>query len=378
MENKLIDMHIHTKSSYDAVNSIEDILTIAEKNNCSYIAITDHNSLNEINEFYNKNKIKKYNVYANVKNIKLVSGVEVTSKLKINGKNNTVHLLVYGPRNLKSSPIGRLVDIKNKHDNVINYGIIDYLKKHNINITEEQLNNYITLKLKSGNNFPRIEKSDIIKINKMYNIVSSAFELENVLNSFNRNHYLNLSAKDVINLAHKSDAFCLIAHPSINLRDERLQSLGAKLLAKYNLDGFEKDYNKKNRRSLNVFENKLTNYSNKKLVSTAGSDNHNINRNNNIGSTYYKKLYETDYNLPQYIEKLQTRRLSRVKALGEKYNSLAPIVKISNNNLTSGDTKKYESTLYFPTITPELETLRYYKNLSNNILNSNNTKTMVS
>lgn len=377
--DKVIDMHLHTKSSFDAKSRIEDILQAANNKSCSYIAITDHNSLNEIDKYYKKLKADKRNVYVQVGSVKVVAGTEVTSKLNINYQTNkTVHLLVYGPKNLKNSLIGKLIDLKRLHDNKVNYDVLHYIENQlNVKFTEQQIKEYIEIKKQNGKKFERFDRQDVLNINKRYAVISNRIKLEETLKNYRFKPYLSLNAKDVIEFAHKSDAICLIAHPSINLNNKYLQETGAKALAQYGIDGAEIDYNKKDRTSNNIFFSQLSKYSTKQLITSAGSDNHDILNKRYIGRTYYKKLYEKDYIIANYAEKLQERVKTKAKILADKYSYVQPLIKSSEFMNINKNPVTVTETLYFQRITPMINSLNNYKNISQSHL-MNNQKTLAS
>ena len=79
---KRIDLHIHTTKS-DGVLTPKEVIDEAYKNGVSVIAITDHDTIDAYNEEIFK--------YAEDKNIKLISGVEISTKIKKCG----IHVLGY-------------------------------------------------------------------------------------------------------------------------------------------------------------------------------------------------------------------------------------------------------------------------------------------
>ena len=79
---KIIDLHIHSNLS-DGVLSPKEIVDEAVKNGVSVIAITDHDTIDAYNdELYN---------YAKNKNIKIINGVEISTKTDKTG----IHVLGY-------------------------------------------------------------------------------------------------------------------------------------------------------------------------------------------------------------------------------------------------------------------------------------------
>ena len=79
---KLIDLHIHTVCS-DGVLTPKEVIDEALTNKVSTIAICDHDTI----EAYNEELFE----YAKEKNIKLIPGVEISTKTKKCG----IHVLGY-------------------------------------------------------------------------------------------------------------------------------------------------------------------------------------------------------------------------------------------------------------------------------------------
>ena len=101
---KRIDLHIHTTLS-DGTLTPKEVIDEAVKNNVSVISIADHDTI----EAYNDELF----LYANSKNIKLISGVEISTKTNKAG----IHVLGYN-FDLEDRKFGeRLSKIRNaRHD----------------------------------------------------------------------------------------------------------------------------------------------------------------------------------------------------------------------------------------------------------------------
>ena len=69
----MIDLHIHSKYSFDGSDDLTEILKMAEQQKLSYISITDHNNTDAYFELENLD-IKKY--YSG----KIIPGIEINSK----------------------------------------------------------------------------------------------------------------------------------------------------------------------------------------------------------------------------------------------------------------------------------------------------------
>ena len=80
--NKNVDFHIHTNMS-DGEFSPKEIIDMAIKNKVSHISITDHDTLAAYTD--------ELFEYANLKNINLITGVEISTKINKAG----LHILGY-------------------------------------------------------------------------------------------------------------------------------------------------------------------------------------------------------------------------------------------------------------------------------------------
>lgn len=144
---KKIDLHIHTIYS-DGILSPKQVIDEAKKNGVSVIAITDHDTIAAYNdEFYQ---------YAKTKNIKIINGVEISTKFK----KCSIHVLGYN------------IDINNKK-------LKDKLQ-FLINSRHEYLNN-VAIKLRKLGYILNVEQ--LIKIES----VTKAHIALDILN--NKNNY---------------------------------------------------------------------------------------------------------------------------------------------------------------------------------------------
>ncbi len=120
----MIDLHVHTTASDGQYTPAEIVKKAAEKN-LKAIAITDHDTVNGLEEA--KKTAKEYQ-------IDLVPGIE----LNINGSPGEFHLLGLGLQNTSSSLNNILANvIKNRE--VRNENIIKKMQEDGINITLEEM-----------------------------------------------------------------------------------------------------------------------------------------------------------------------------------------------------------------------------------------------
>lgn len=196
-----INLHIHTIAS-DGVLSGEDVVKLAEEYELEYIAITDHDSISQIDN------AKKY-----IKNtkIKLIPGVELTADFG----DGQCHILGYG------------IDLKTIADFAYDISrrrierakkIIKLLKERNYEIDYNEV-------LKYSNN-SIVSRRDIAKylVNKQY--FKSVDEVLNKI--FYKNSPYNIrivpnSVIDCIKVIKECNGLAILAHPwTLNLDDHNL------------------------------------------------------------------------------------------------------------------------------------------------------------
>ena len=111
----MIDLHIHSKYSFDGSDEITEILKKAEEKKLSYISITDHNNTDSYEELQNID-IKKY--YSG----KIIPGIEINTKaagvpIEILGynidykiMNENIHKIILSPEERTKVEFERLVE----------------------------------------------------------------------------------------------------------------------------------------------------------------------------------------------------------------------------------------------------------------------------
>lgn len=121
---KVIDLHIHTNQS-DGVLSPRELIDYAIKHNINTISITDHDSI----DAYTKDLFE----YAKKKEIKLITGVEISTKTKKCG----IHVLGYNIDINNTVLNKKLNSLKNaRHDYLINVSNKLYELGYIVNVEE--------------------------------------------------------------------------------------------------------------------------------------------------------------------------------------------------------------------------------------------------
>lgn len=156
--NKKIDLHIHTTCS-DGVLSPKEIIDEAYKNDVKIISITDHDSIDAYTqELYD---------YAKLKNIKIINGVEISTKID----KGLIHVLGYNfdinneklkeklnlLRNARHDYLFKVADKLKKIGYIVNVDILDKIKSvTKAHIATDIINNSenVDILLKDFNKIP--------------------------------------------------------------------------------------------------------------------------------------------------------------------------------------------------------------------------------
>lgn len=266
MNNK-IDLHIHSTLS-DGILTPKEIIDEAVKNQVSTIAIADHDTIAAYtDDLFN---------YAKEKNIKLIIGVEISTKIK----NIGIHVLGYNfdinNQNLKN----KLNTLKNARHTylknvstklnelgyIVNFQKLDKIKSvTKAHIAEDIINN------------PANEK---ILLKKFKHIPNKGEFIETIMNEtcpayIKKDSISPLEAADLI---REANGKVILAHPVAytyedNLTDQEI----IQIINSMNADGIEANYIYINKYNNKINDSKKWNDIAKKhkLITTTGSDFHN-------------------------------------------------------------------------------------------------------
>ncbi|MBS4535982.1 PHP domain-containing protein [Clostridium sp. D2Q-14] len=257
---KKADLHIHTTAS-DGKYSPSDIVNLAIRENLNLIAITDHDTIEGIDEAINKSKI--YDDFT------VIPGIELSTIYN----DNEVHLLGYFIDYKNKDLINLLKKIKEYRYNRAKK-IVNKLQNLNINITFNEV-----LKELKGENIGRPHIARVL-VNKGYT--------ENISEAFNE--YIGkgkkafvdryrLSFKKGIEIIHKCNGIAVLAHPF--LLDVNINHL----IDNFSVDGIEVYHSKHSKEISNKYLNLAKS---KNLYITGGSDFHGDKSEDspNIGDSY--------------------------------------------------------------------------------------------
>jgi predicted metal-dependent phosphoesterase TrpH len=302
--NQLVDFHVHSNHSFDAVMSPAMLIKRAKEKGVAWMSITDHNNLDGVRELY-----QKYNgdltspaIYCD--GVNLISGVEVTcrvgSVMNYKGRTSKVHLLVYGADISPDSPLSRLIEIKKQNDRDVDLGVLEYMLslKQGHNITERHIRQYIQDKRKQEPHYSTIKESDIYEFLTLYGgpitFARSYKHFCEIMENAPKINRVNIDAGDLIKIAHASGGFVVLAHPEQNLRRTPHPRELVEALVDAGLDGFETMYNgnkaSSNELITSVIRRKRPNNF---IAYTGGSDTHSFVNGNTLGNFNNREILDS-------------------------------------------------------------------------------------
>ena len=281
---KIIDLHIHSNLSDGSLSPIE-IIDMAYDNGVSVISIADHDTT----EAYTQNLFD----YAKSKNIKLIKGVEISTKTKKAG----VHILGYNYDLNNTELKNKLYALRNaRHDYLFN--VSHKLNEVGYTVNTDELNKIDAVtKAHIANDVISNPLNKDLLIKTFGYIPNKGEFIETIMNegcpAYVKKESIN--PKEAANLIRNANGIVILAHPVAykyedNLTDEEILDL----IKEINADGIESNYIYIDRNNNTINEiNKWNNFAKENnLITTIGSDFHNkdnihpeigfINKNINI------------------------------------------------------------------------------------------------
>lgn len=261
-----IDLHNHSNYS-DGIYSPYELLKIAKSKRIDCLALTDHDSVFGIEE------AKKYAIEFN---IKLISGIELSTKYN----NESVHIIGLFKNDFIPNEI---VEFSLKQKEIRKQRAIEMMK----NIRDiYHLNIDLDLLLKSEIITRGNMLQNLLECNKEKTINELEFYVSHKSKAYIEVAYFN--TKEGIEFLKRNNCVTIYAHPCLNKKETILEVI------KFNVDAIEYKY-PKNKKSDTRYFKKLARKN--KLLLSAGSDFHGDLKHAMISTStlekrYYKKLIE--------------------------------------------------------------------------------------
>lgn len=263
-----IDLHIHTSKS-DGILTPKEVIDEAVKNNVNVISICDHDTI----EAYTDSLLE----YAKKNNIKLIYGVEISTKYKGYG----YHVLGYNIDIFNKDLKEELSKIRLARHNYL-YEVSKKLNELGYIVNTNELDKIDSVtKAHIANDIINNEKNKDLLIKKFNKIPSKGEFIETLLNENCPCYVEKLSITPYVAscIIKKYGGKVILAHPvAYYYEDKKTIEDITNLLKEMNADGIEGNYiyidkNNIKHNDIDIWNN-LANKLN--IVSTIGSDFHNF------------------------------------------------------------------------------------------------------
>lgn len=215
----MIDLHVHTTAS-DGEYMPSKIVKMAKENNVTTVAITDHDTIEGIEEA----------IEAGTKlGIEIIPGIELNAKVP-KGK---MHIVGYFFDINNKEFLKKMAELKKDREDR-NQQFIEEFNKKGIAITLEQVKKYVIGNVVGKPHFARAlyDNGYIKDIEEAY---SNYFNVE----PFNEIKRKGITPREAIQIIKNAGGIAVIAHPvTLKLDDEELKNK-IQELKEYGLDGIE-------------------------------------------------------------------------------------------------------------------------------------------
>lgn len=246
-----IDLHTHTQASDGQYSSVE-LINNAEKLGIDVIAITDHDTIDGLEEAMEYSKKVK---------IEVIPGIEFSAKVT-RGK---MHILGLGINYLDKE----LIDITNelkKNRNERNEKLIELFNNEGIDVSLSDVKKYV-----EGNVIAKPHFSQALLEKGYISTVEEGFKKYFDNPPYNQVKRILVEPKKIIEIIKKANGISILAHPqSLKLTDNELEEKIQELIS-YGLDGLECYHSKQTNEQMDLYKKIAKKYN---LLISKGSDFH--------------------------------------------------------------------------------------------------------
>lgn len=255
--NGYIDLHIHTNNS-DGQFSPSEIIEFAQKSGTQFIAISDHDSINGLEEFHENLPVDMFGIDA----------VEFSSFILLNNRKIRLHLLGYGFDTKNYKMVSLLDEMREKRLSA-HHNLLRLLQEQNVCLSDESL---AKLDLERYCWFDR----EVIKcLEQEHYSPSLICEYRKYFKAhrFSYGADYDLDIKRAIETIKASGGYAILAHPmAYKLDRDDVSSIILKLLT-FGIDGIEVYQSDCSDADSDYLNEIATKYS---LLSSVGSDFHRL------------------------------------------------------------------------------------------------------
>jgi len=263
---KIIDLHIHTNKS-DGLLSPKEIIDYAFKLGLKTISITDHDTI----EAYTEDLFK----YANEKDIKIIPGVEISTKINKCG----IHVLGYNFDINNTDLIENLKSLRNSRHNYLN-DVTKKLEELGYMVNKEELNKIDAVtKAHIARDVVKNPINKDLLIREFGYVPEMGEFIESIMNEGCKAYVKKetISPKEAGKLIRTAGGKVILAHPvAYKYEDNLTEEDISNIIKDTNADGIETYYiyTDREKKKINEIEkwNKIAEKYN--LITTIGSDFH--------------------------------------------------------------------------------------------------------
>ena len=313
-----VDLHVHSQGSTDGVYTIEELIAIAKKNKVEYLAITDHNSITELRNFWKKHGFDLSQSIVEVDGVKIIAGVEVTCKMgkveNVDGNPAKIHMLLYGVDLSFDGPLSQLLELKRINDMNCDFGRLRDLlhKTGHREVSNQNIKAFIRKERLTDEGFNTITDRHIFNFlsENGITIAPSYKQLRNIMDGLSIPNYerMNIEVDDLLDIL--DGELAVVAHVANNMRrTARTQEFADYLVTR--VDGFEKYYPTQNVKYWDVINQSIdANHMRHKIFFTGGSDFHDCAHGEVLGKIFNKPINTNDVKwFLSTMKKLQSARI---------------------------------------------------------------------
>ena len=290
-QESLSDFHFHSDASIDGFHDIDTLVKRAKFFKVDNLSITDHNVLDPQIKYLKKQHCDLRLAEHDLDGVNFIPGTEITCRVEgvknFKGNDLKVHILVLAPTLTSSSKLVQLMRIKHGNDLAVDLGmLLNVAKYKGIQLDNHSIKQFIVNKRIKDNGFSSFGKDDVMEYFKKekITIAKSMQKFMNIFDMIPRAERLNLSAEDVVALAHDAGALCIMAHPMVNLDRTNNKEEAIYTLLDYEIDGFELMTKNMNSSTFELITGACRDYNPKNnILYTGGSDFHVYSENCMLG-----------------------------------------------------------------------------------------------
>lgn len=251
---RMIDLHVHTTAS-DGTFTPSDVVLLAKKAGLAAMAVTDHDTVNGIDEAVDK---------AKEVNLELIPGIEISV-----GDTENIHIIGLYIEH-KNTELVRVVDIMKKNRLERNLELISNVQKEGFDISYEKI-----CETMNTDNAGRLHIAHYMQKNGMTSDYRKIFKKYLIPGAKTYVPMKNISEQEGIHTILKSGGIPVLAHINYLKQNDTDTEKTVKRLMGYGLKGIEVFYSGYDKRTEKLAHRISEKYN---LIKSGGTDFHGARR----------------------------------------------------------------------------------------------------